>query len=691
MSDKIKPHHRERKAILYIRQSSAYQVHNNLESQKLQYAMQERLHSLGWREVEVVDEDLGRSAAGTVTRTGFERMVAEVCLGQVGAVAAREVSRFARNSREWQRLVEVCRVVDTLLIDQEMVYTPRLSNDRLLLGLKGSLNEYELDLLRQRSVEARREKARRGELIVMPPAGYVKNEDEQLEKDPDRRVQEAVLLVFRKFLEFGSARQTLLWFLEQGLQVPVAAPRGKVLWRRPRYSTIYILLSNPMYAGAYAYGKTEHTTSYENGTPRRRSRRKAKNQWWALIPGTHEGYISWKQFEEIQQMMTDNNHRERKPGAAKRGSALLAGLLRCRRCGRKLMVSYSGREPYALRYSCHRSYLDNGEKPCISFGGLPLDEALSQKILAVVEPAAVEAATLAREEEMLRRDDALEALRRDWEAARYEAQRAQKQYDTTDPENRLVARELERRWNQALERVQDLERRIAQQTQPPTLGLPPRGEEFASLARELEAAWNDPASDVRIKKRIVRTLIHEVIVDVDAQGGELIAVIHWQGGIHTELRLPRRRRGQNGAHTSHEIVEAVQVLARVCSDDTIAGTLTRNGLLTGRGNRWTRERVISLRSHHGIPRYSEEQRKVEGWMSLTEAAAYLGVSGVTLRLAVERGEIEAEHPLADGPWVFHRRALETEAAAKLVERAHRSGRTPALATIGQSSLHFPTT
>jgi DNA invertase Pin-like site-specific DNA recombinase len=265
MSDKIKSQHVARKAILYIRQSSAYQVTHNLESQRLQYAMQDRLHHLGWREIDVVDDDLGRSAAAMVTRAGFERMVAEVCLGKVGAVAAREVSRFARNSRDWQQLVEVCRVVDTVLIDLETVYSPRHSNDRLLLGLKGSLNEYELDLLRQRSVEARRAKAQRGELLVAAAVGYVKTDARHLEKDPDRRVQEAVALVFRKFLELGTVRQTLWWFLEHGVHLPVHGRQGETTWRRPSYAMLYRMLSNPTYGGAYAYGKTERTFHYERG------------------------------------------------------------------------------------------------------------------------------------------------------------------------------------------------------------------------------------------------------------------------------------------------------------------------------------------------------------------------------------------------------------------------------------------
>src|SRR5918998_3386793 len=253
--DKIKPHHLARGAIVYVRQSSAHQVMHNQESRLLQYAMRDRLCELGWREIDVVDDDLGRSAAGAVPRAGFERMVAEVCLGKVGAVAAREVSRFARNSRDWQQLIEMCRVVDTVLVDGETIYAPRDGNDRLLLGLKGSLNEYELDLLRQRSLSARYAKARRGELVVAAPVGFVKAGD-RLEKDPDRRVQEAVRLVFDKVAELGSARQALLWFHEHDLELPARHGDGTIVWRRPCYGSIHRMVTNPAYGGAYAYGRT---------------------------------------------------------------------------------------------------------------------------------------------------------------------------------------------------------------------------------------------------------------------------------------------------------------------------------------------------------------------------------------------------------------------------------------------------
>ena len=691
MSEKIKLHHLERKAVLYIRQSSPYQVAHNQESRKLQYAMKERLGQLGWREIEIVDEDLGRSAAGSVARSGFERMVAEVCLGKVGAVAAREVSKFARNSREWQQLVEMCRVVDALLIDHEMVYAPRQSDDRLLLGLKGSLNEYELDLLRQRSWEARLAMARRGELVVAAPAGFLKTEDHRLEKDPDRRVQEAIRLVFDKFLELGTVRQTLLWFLEHGLQLPVCGPGKELTWKRPTYPIVYRILTHPAYGGAYAYGKTETISRYEKDRPRKVTRRKPREQWISLIPESHEGYVSWEQFEKIRTQISENHNGPGNPGAVKRGSGLLVGLLRCRRCSRKLIVHYTGRDADVLRYSCFRGWLDKGEPRCISLGGVGVDEAISLEVLRVVQPGAVEAAVLANREEARKRDEVLEALKRDLEAARYAANRAWKQYDATDPENRLVTEELEHRWNQALGRVEELEGRIDEHVSRGVQLPVATAEDFENLAANLEAVWKDPSSDVRLKKRIVRTLIHEVIVDVDAEAGEIILTIHWKGGVHTELRLPRRRRGHSSSHTSKDIVDAVGVLTRICTDDVIAATLNRNELRTGRGNRWTRERVTSLRTKHKISCYCAEKRESEGWMNLTESARFLGVSPITLRLAVERGEIEGEHPLSDGPWVINRRALESEAAAKLVERVRRRRGIPALPTIQEQKLDFSST
>jgi hypothetical protein len=388
-------------------------------------------------------------------------------------------------------------------------------------------------------------------------------------------------------------------------------------------------------------------------------------------------------------MVSDNAPATGRHGAPKHGAALLAGILRCRRCGRKLTVQYSGLKNDIPRYVCLRGRLDYGEPSCIAFGGLRVDDVVERALLAVVQPAAAEAALAAEAQAVARRDQVREVLERELEAARYAADRAFRQYDAADPENRLVAGELEARWNRALTRVADVERRIANDDAitPRRVDIAPIS--FATLAADLEAVWTAPTTDARLKKRIVRTVIHEAVADLDEETAEIVIVLHWMGGAHTEHRLPRRRRGQRNS-TSSDIVEAVRTLVRIARDADIAGILNRNGLKTGNGNRWTRERVTSLRSSHAIPVHRPAENGVEPWLNLRDAAALVGVAPRTLRIAAERGEVDALHPLTNGPWIFKRADLQGPAARNLVLRARRNPRHPAVSDPNQQCL-FPST
>jgi excisionase family DNA binding protein len=680
MNPKLTAERLRRRGMVYVRQSSPGQVLHNQESQRRQYGLVDHARTLGFQNVVVVDEDLGRSGSGLTERPGFQRLVAEVCTGEVGAVFCLEASRLARNGRDWHHLIELCGMVGAVLIDPDGIYDPALINDRLLLGLKGTMSEFELNLLRQRSLEAIRQKAQRGELRILLPVGLCWTSSGRIELDPDRRVQQAIHLVFRKMTELGSARQVLLWCRQDKITLP-AFPRDpgepKLVWKLPVYHSILGILTNPMYAGAYVFGKTEARTRIVDGRARKTvGHRKPQSTWMVLLRDHHPAYISWAQYERHQAVLAANTNMksrmERKAGRG--GRALLAGLLRCGRCGRMLHVAYGGNSGRVPRYHCLGAHINHGERRCISFGGLKTDEAVANAVLHAIGGHAVDAALDAADQLRRRQDADREAVALETEQARYEARLAARRYEAVDPENRLVAAELEARWNQALQHARVSQEKLdALDRGLPTVSIPDRAV-LLSLAQDLPAVWHARATDMRLKQRIVRILIQEVIANVDETEHTIALVIHWAGGRHSELQIKRNARGRHGRCTSLEAIDVVRQMAATCADEQIAVTLNRLGLRTGPGNTWNEGRVRSARDAHGIPPCDRHQPRAH--LTLDEAARQLGVSATTVRRLIATHQLPARQVVRYAPWEISRDALRSEVVRRAVTAVKRRLHVP---------------
>jgi excisionase family DNA binding protein len=672
--NKITPDHVSRSAYVYVRQSTPDQLTNNPESRRRQYTLAARARALGWQDVIVIDEDLGRSGGG-ISRPGFERLLAAICTGAAGAVFAVEASRLARNGRDWHTLLEFCALVDCLILDEDGVYDPKLINDRLLLGMKGTFSELELSILRQRSQEALRQKAARGDLHTSVAVGYVRSVDDRLEMDPDKRVCEPLKLAFRKFAEFGSVRQVAIWLCDEGVKMPtvVYGATGRMVeWRPPRYNTIHRVLTNPIYAGAYVFGRTGSQVRIHAGRKLiRRNIARTREAWEVVIRDHHESYISWEEYERNQRIISANANMkgEMVPGSVRNGGGVLVGLLRCGHCGRKLKVQHNGLRG-AARYLCNDATVNHGQRTtCIAFGNMRIDAAVSEEVLRVIAPLGIEAALQAITDRERTGTEKLRQIELALEQARYEAARAHRQYDAVDPDNRLVAGDLERRWNERLAELARLEDeiRVARENLPPALTEAERVE-LLGLGAELPRLWSHPAASAATRKRILRSVLEEIVVTVEP--GRLRLKLHWKGGDHTMLEVVKNRAGQHRWKTSATTEHLIRDLARLLPDGSIASILNRLGTRTAKGHTWTQQRVCVFRNDHNIAVYREGERAERGELILHEAASHLGVSKMTVVRLIKDRVLPAKQSCIGAPYVIR----ETDLDLREVRQAAQNGR-----------------
>jgi DNA invertase Pin-like site-specific DNA recombinase len=678
MSEKINASHLERAAYVYVRQSTMHQVREHKESRRRQYELVDKAKCLQFSQVVVVDDDLGRSGTGSQERPGFGKLLSAVCDGRVGGVFALEASRLARNNRDWHHLVDLCALTDTLVVDSDGVYDPRQLNDRLLLGLKGSMAEFELGLLRQRAQEALRQMIARGEVLWEVAVGYVRTADNDIEMIADCQVQQAISGVFAKFRELGTARQVLLWYRQEKIPLPYIEKGDsgdEIAWRLPIYNQILKLLQNPIYAGAFVHGRTKTKTVMRDGRARKtHGHRVPMDEWDVLIRDHHPGYISWEDYLQNQAQLEANGGMLGSSGAAKSGPALLAGLLRCGRCGRKLHVGYSGIDGRVPRYYCRGAHINHGTNWCISFGGLRADEAVSQAVLDAVGPAGVQASLDAWDQACDQDHEKRKALELALERATYDVARARRQYDAVDPENRLVAAELESRWNEAIARQDELQRRLAGEHCRDQSAEKDLRDRLLQLGEDLPAMWRHPAAPVNLKKRILRTVLTEIVVDVIDEPPGLHMWLHWQGGVHTELRVPKNRTGKHRRCTDRKVVDLVCELAKVCSDANIAAILNRLGYRTGAGNTWIQSRVRSLRAYHKID--ANDGKNAREWLTLADTSKELGISAQSVRKLIQREILPARQVIAHAPWVIERKNLAIPAVQEAAQAIREGRRIP---------------
>ncbi len=692
---KIQSHHLERTAYVYVRQSTPFQVQHHTESGRLQYERVEQAMSLGWprERIVVVDGDQGVTATLPDGRAAFGELAGAVARGEVGIVLSLESARLARNGPDWAKLLFVCRWGETLIADRHGIYDLTSHTDRMVLGIRGQISELEIDTSIERMHEARRSKAARGELVSIPPAGYEIAEQRQLVRTPDEAVAEAIETVFGKILELGSARQVWLWWLGQGLKYPVRRIAGRthpVIWKTPNYRCVLATLQNPIYAGAYAYGRSRQVRELDAEEPGKLVVRTVRSSdpslWPVLIHDHHYAYVSWERFLKINRRLRANSSMKdgQRQGPVREGKALLQGLVRCGRCGRQMAVACGGNAGGAHgrppQYRCAVAREQRDGKTCQIIGSRRIDDVVVGALLAVLEPASVEVALEAEQLVVQERESLARVWQLQIEKAEYESQRAERQYDAVEPENRLVARSLERHWNEQLQALESVRAQAAAACrQSPVLTTAQR-ERLGRLACDLDAVWTAPTTTNRDKKALLRCLVEEVQILAEAERCGIRIV--WKGGAVTDHEIARKARPPHA--TDEDTVELLRRLAEQFDDTQIARILNRQGRRTGKDNPFTRSRVATLRNAHGIPFCSKPPAADprEGPFTADEAANELGVTSRTIHRWVREGLLLGEQATLGAPWRIYlteevRRRLTTGDAPAgwvgLTEAARRFG------------------